>query len=106
MMGIQEFLLARIEQDERAAMKLAETDNRPVLSLAITVNHPQRILAECAAKRAILGMHRNMPSPFEEGLCAVCAETGPDAQAFPCDTIKALAAVYSDHPAYQEEWKP
>lgn len=123
-MTITEFLLARIAEDEAVAGEVREWDaahypdlarefhsqleaysygydNDPMISA-----HPSRIFAECAAKRSLVEMHRNMPSPFEDGLCAMCAETGANAQAYPCDTIKALAVVYSDHPDYQDEWKP
>jgi hypothetical protein len=87
-MTITEFLEARIAADERAIMKLAEADRRPLLSISITVNHPQRLLAECAAKRAIIETQSvpkiaAVPSPF---------------------ILRALASVYADHPDYRQEW--
>lgn len=99
--GIAEFLLARIADDEKncgAYLTIYPGDTHPVSVLF------RRVMDECAAKRAILGMHRNMPSPFIDGLCTTCAETGPGAQAFPCGTVKAIAAVYSDHADYRQEW--
>lgn len=77
--------------------------------------NPERVLAECAAKRAIIGEHVpvdysgfGMVSP---NACSLC---GADhsmhdwewvENSFPCPTIKALAAIYADHPEYQQEWK-
>jgi len=86
-MTITEFLEERIAQDERDAHKLAETDMRPVLSLATTINHPQRLLAEVAAKRAFLErIHK----------------TGWTVGNIPFGLI--VAAIYADHPDYQQEW--
>ena len=92
-MTLTEFLLARIAEDERHARKLAETDQRPVLALAVTVNHPQRILAECEAKRRIVewatdGDHSRV-LPFDERF-----------------VLATLALPYADHPDYDEGWKP
>ena len=88
-MNITEFLEARISEDEAAAQKLALTDRRPVLSIASTVNHPARVLAECAAKRAII----ERVSPGD----------GP-APVRDLVILLILASVYKDHPDYQEAW--
>ncbi|QDG65805.1 hypothetical protein NIBR502772_05890 [Pseudarthrobacter sp. NIBRBAC000502772] len=113
-MTITEFLEARIEEDEmRAGSGWArlgdtrwETDNYGRDTLT-----PSAVLAECAAKRAILKEHEidlHMSQPY----CDTCAEwwaselgEGPPPVKFPCPTIRALAAVYKDHPDYQKEWK-
>lgn len=118
-MTIIEFLEARISQDEDHAHKLAETDRRPALSLANTINHPQRLLAECAAKRAIISRHQ--PDRILENWywsqrkCAECGGTwhkwlnnyaptdiGPEQG---CATLRALAEIYADHPDYKGEWE-
>jgi len=102
-MTITGFLEARIAEDERHARMLAETDRRPVLSLSATVNHPQRLLAECAAKRAVVELHPTYiytdEEPGFEMEAAKCLCGGS-----PCATLQALAAVYRDHPDYREEW--
>jgi hypothetical protein len=62
-------------------------------------------LAECAAKRAIVEEHYWRSAEGQRG-CGLCnynrdygwEETGP------CKTIRALAAVYADHPDYRREW--
>jgi len=48
---------------------------------AETVHQRSRVLAECAAKRAIIEDYRPL-------------------------ALRHLAAVYSDHPDYQPEWRP
>jgi len=95
-MNITEFLEARITEDERPAYYYG--------SLALGVN---RILAECAAKRVIIGHHVRVPDVYGDAdgdTCSICTETGPMPQGWPCFTVNALAAVYSDHPDYQQDW--
>ena len=118
-MTITEFLEARIAEDERHAHKLAETDRRPALSIATTVNHPARVLAECAAKRAILGVHHPHDHGGEHGDAVFCDECqwdhGDDSPRIDnqpvegfgthaCRTLALIAAVYVDHPDYKQEW--
>lgn len=50
----------------------------------IARHDPARVLAECAAKRAILDEYTGSPSTFQ--------------------IVAHMAAVYSDHPDYQQEW--
>lgn len=113
-MNITEFLEARTAEDEslaQAAIKSHAPDevweselgdmNLWPEDIAFWASQtPYRVLAEFAAKRAVISFHHYV----SDGLCSTCVETGPDAQAFPCDTLKALAAVYKDHPDYQQEW--
>lgn len=70
---------------------------------------PLRALAECEAKRRIVEHHARVPD--DEGdpaadLCAVCSANGPDAQGWPCDTLRLLTLPYADHPDYRSEWRP
>ena len=99
-MNITEFLEARIAEDEAEAgsgwSTLGDTrwerDNYGRTTLT-----PSAILAECAAKRAIIAM-------YEQGDEA----KGWDPEAYIASTVfdvmHALAAVYKDHPDYQEAW--
>jgi len=92
---------------------LGENDRDDVVPLAshIARHDPSRVLAECAAKRAIIIEHGEMEvasldretwgQPFT--VCRVCA-VGPRQVVSPCPTLKSLAAVYKDHPDYQQEW--
>lgn len=85
----------------------------------IARNDPAHVLADIAAKRAIVEAHA--PSGNE---CRTCCgepymeeywnrptqtETVEWKRAdlpFPCPTIRILTSVYSDHPDYRSEWKP
>jgi hypothetical protein len=77
---------------------------------------PARVLAECEAKRQIVEWHRWSPSPgmecaghpepfaphgdYGEGYCMYFAEH--DGEFSP--ELRAIAAVYSDHPDYRDDW--
>lgn len=92
------------------------------VALHIARHDPDRVLAECEAKRALVTMHYLMDGgapdtyPYvstgyggEERIvypgCVIC-----DGDAFPrrhgCDTIRHLAVPYADHPDYDEGWRP
>jgi hypothetical protein len=74
---------------------------------------PGRVLVECHAKRRILALHYSMAAGRPPSLPAVpsggtevrvasgCAECGI---AWPCDTVRALALPYADHPDYRGVW--
>lgn len=101
MADIVEFLEARIAEDEALARTAsvgmhgehedawgwgdyvlgAERDSTPKQDEFITVWWPKRVLAECAAKRAII----------------------PHLQDF--TALEALAYVYKDHPGYDKNWR-
>lgn len=80
----------------------------------IARNDPSRVLAECAAKRVVIEAH----PPYyadpnydrSDVLCGTCGLEPeeecypPGAVEYPCPTLKALAAVYKDHPDYRQEW--
>lgn len=125
-MTITEFLEARIAEDEDYARRAAfgwgadwdsVPDNEDEWSfinaegkkemvgsedadviIHIAYHDPARVLAECAAKRAIAGLH-------EEG-SDQCDEHNAMFESIECPTIRALAAVYADHPDYRQEWAP
>jgi hypothetical protein len=116
------FLTARLDEDEAAAKKAAQKRRGPwhylgdkfrasvfgvqgfdhghvaetfgvALAAHIARHDPARVLREVGAKRAIIGTHE---SP----------DWQPDGQWGPCHTLRQLAAAYSDHPDYQQEWRP
>lgn len=80
----------------------------------IAHHDPARVLAECAAKRAIIEEHSpvdysgiGMKSPNACNLCGVektMSDWEWDENSYPCNTLRALAAIYADHPDYQEAW--
>lgn len=67
---------------------------------------PARVLAECAAKRAIMAHHTTHTYTDEEpGFSMELWDCMCNRQTMkPCPTVAALAAVYKDHPDYQQEW--
>ena len=122
------FLSARLDEDERyakAALSSPESANsgngvraldgklaiRPsamsdALALHFVRHDPARVLREVEAKRRILQEHE--PTQQDATRCRVCtAIAGGHATRFraPCWTLVLLAAVYSDHPDYMQEWK-
>lgn len=133
---LTEFLLARIAEDEAAARAYLDDpirdDGRFVEMGQIVRSYdgdflciePARVLAECAAKRRIVELHRlahdddpayyegrdwnrennGLPSPWYA--CRSCAYEYSDDDEWPCETLLALAAIYSDHEDYRPEWRP
>ena len=108
-MKITEFLLARIAEDETTALAAVDGQADPengwgyegrtliphvgiihhaVQAEHITRWHPYRVVAECAAKRAIIEQAERSDSGWWESIY-----------------VAILAAVYADHPDYQTEWK-
>ena len=72
----------------------------------IARHDPARVLAECEAKRRIAEEHVNEGALDGLSYCGTCEDRRKhDAANWPCVTIRALAAVYADHPDYREEWR-
>lgn len=126
---LTEFLLACIAEDEADAYHARgllgmETEWHTVehlrergLSVA-DARHVERwsstrVLAECAAKRRIIELHEHAkvrPDPTDEfdfgcWRCHHDRDYGVLAEGW-CDTVRALALPYADHPDYREEWRP
>lgn len=89
-MDLKTFLLARIEEDEAEAVGLQQEMDYGLEAFG------DRLVAECAAKRAIVEQAATYSPELEHG------DNGE--WAFDV-TLRALAAVYADHPDYQPEWK-
>jgi hypothetical protein len=99
-MTLTEFLLARVAEDEEWARWVgAAQDSERSRGVAFvsslgssSVTSAGRVLAECEAKRRIVGL-----------------ATLPERQSFSSpwvDALMALALPYADHPDYREEWTP
>lgn len=82
----------------------------PVMDVAAThiAHHdPARVLAEVAAKRAIVDRH----DPDTENNCSTCvvgihmSEGWVMYDEWPCWHLRTLAAVYADHADYRDEWR-
>ena len=81
----------------------------------IARHDPARVLADVAAKRAIVAEHRpyqedpHAVAVIEDGvewgvslLCDACAGRKPS---WPCLNLLALARVWADHPEFDPAWK-
>lgn len=121
---LTEFLLARIAEDEAAAnAALAAYDSPGGINAEwwtkdelaardldaediehITRRSPDRVLADCEARRRIIERHR--PEEFADApgefFCSRCQRT---AEVWPCPDLLDLALPYADHPDYQEAWR-
>lgn len=116
-MTIVEFLLARIAEDENWARMAGhgcgylhdhnggwvevefpgEHNARPSYELGfIRRNSPNRLLAECEAKRRIIELVKEA----DDGTAA------PGTLILGDWALEALASAYADHPDYREEWRP
>lgn len=110
MATLTEFLLARIGEDEARARPMWELKVRqrivgaPIVPLSWPT--PDRVLAECEAKRRIVEVAR-------ENVRVEALEHGDkprDDAHFDswCDVdeiLRALATPYADHPDFHEEWR-
>lgn len=140
-MDLTDFLLARIAEDEKTA-RAAEghrtfdgtgivVGRRESVTLPSTVaahiarHDPARVLADCAAKRAIVELHRPEErvtgyrgnEHIREWQCPSCGGAGPDEDAggnlfldiwhdrAPCDTLLALAQPFAGHPDFDPAWR-
>jgi len=116
------FLAARLDEDEnRARAAQAEWDSPSVryewedlpdeVFAHARTHDPARVLREVAAKRAILELH-HIRRIGTWPVCTHCRPVDPEytddltSEPWPCRTLRALAAVYSDHPGYRQEWAP
>lgn len=91
-MTLTEFLLARIAEDEAAAERvLLDYGGGDLESLEA------RVLAECEAKRRIVDRYSDDAIwPDYQGGYESATE----------DAVRDLAAVYADHPDYDDAWRP
>ena len=94
-MTLVKFLLARIAEDESVARDAAESEIHTVEHEMQERWSPERVLAECEAKRRIVKesayeLNRRPPSPRAATAARV--------------TLLLLALPYADHPDYQQEW--
>jgi hypothetical protein len=74
---------------------------------------PARALAECDAKRRLINIHATTNYHGGPDACDMCTEwddypykVQEGIDKFPCDTLRALALPYADHPDYRQEWRP
>lgn len=113
-MDIAEFLTARVDEDEAVAREAGPSrvqDGFHELGVldddyrhATVVISSERLLAEVAAKRAIVDLHGRAHecvgyySAGDINTSAWCVA------AVDCDALRVLARVYADHPDYDPAW--
>jgi hypothetical protein len=99
---IAAFLKSRVNEDREAALNGELGDVRyGGTDLRDNVRNQDRALREAHAKEAIIDQH-----PIGElGYCMNCwAHRQVLSIEAPCLTLRHLAAVYSDHPDYDQSW--
>lgn len=113
-MTITEFLEARISADESEARQAITERERatphegadtglqswPDSPVPAVLVGPERVLAECEAKRSIVAMYKPEDAKEESWEPEAYMAGAYD------DCMRALAKVYNDHPDYQQEWAP
>lgn len=100
------------ERNRAATLRIGETDvdvSDVRWAAHIERHDPASVLADIAAKRAILGLHNgDYPYDPDDGpgnysWTARCQECHSEE---PCKTLRLLASAYADRPGYLEEWRP
>ena len=111
MSDLVEFLAARLDEDEARARAFLACEWSGLDVWGDGTDHfleggagdPTRVLAEVAAKRAIVGLHN---CPHDEHHDAAVHSVDTYDERDPCATLRHLAAVYADHEDYDEEgWR-
>ena len=126
-MNVTDFLLARLDGDalaahphsarpygthwsasdydveDQAGHPVARSDFAP----HIARHDPDRVLRQVEKLRRVveehlpdMELHHHTPQD-----CPICYYAGTAREAFPCPTIRALAAIWSDHPDYDPDWR-
>ena len=93
-MTLTDFLLARIADDEAATRILDCNCGEGVAEVDPLPGCPDRVLAECEAKRTLV-------MTFEGHL-----DGGDGYAAAAVIALEALALPYADHPDYNPDWRP
>lgn len=110
-MTITEFIAARLNKDEavlRKARNAPEHANRFIDAnpwdedLIAAFASEKRIEREVEAKRKILAAH----AKADEWVNVSAGATAAYARQIMNDSLHALAAIWDDHPDWQEAWRP
>ena len=99
MSALVEFLHARLNEDEAWVEASLLRRFAPIPQAMERPDTAERLLADIAAKRRIVELHRRN---VEADDCWSCGWV----KSLPCDTVRALALPYADHPDYRQEWRP
>ena len=117
--SLTEFLAARLDETEAGAWAVHDVSKCDALLYAdlpadaplpdaadCECGYPARVLREVEAGRAILADHHQEGTSIWCNRCDPGADLGDSSTWYPCRTLRAIAAVWSDHPDYRQEWAP
>lgn len=98
------FLRARLDEDERHVDAMddfwLDTNDEFTGDAVRRFTDEKRVLADIDAKRRILGLYQLDFNDEGEPVCL-----GGYGEAY-WDVVRLLALPYSDHPDYDESWRP
>src|SRR5690606_17844004 len=100
--SIADLTYEQIEEHDGTIVRHLLSDEANANGAHIARHDPARVLAECQAKRAIVE-HILVQMRDEPTMTRGRAHRGLTPWAY---TLRLFAAVYADHPDYQEEWRP
>lgn len=108
---LDEFLLARIAEDDRLATTAAESGDPPPHGEHGSPFDPARVRADCTAKRRIvLSCRESRPDTHLLGARPRGMQDFPlsphDQHQLAALTLALLALPYAGHRDYREEWRP
>lgn len=100
-MTLVEFLLSRIAEDEDAAGRARSHNGGGAFAndnYGCLLVQPERVLAECAAKRDLI--------EWAAGITSLRMMGDPDApRPVEMDVLKVMACVWADHPDFDVRWR-
>lgn len=128
MSDLTDFLSARLDEDEASAQVDLAVEESHRWYVPSGAWWPSRVLAEVAAKRRIVELHDVVSYDYGEYIgdqflqtgvsialreftCLTCCdercsrrEDHLEPVVLCCDTLRALASVYADHPGFDPAW--
>lgn len=126
MVDLAAWLLAQIDADERVAERARDvstdlgqqaswsafsaTDIADEAVIHVEAWGPDRVVADCEAKRRIVDLHPVVGDDVCD-TCVVGKQGYPlhphsTPERWPCGTLRALASSYADRPGYEPDWRP
>ena len=99
---ITEFLDKRLKEDLVGA---AITPHHP--DWHDRMNHSEHLIRIVTTLRAIVAEHAVNPADRpKQRYCIVCASGDGNGEDWPCQEVRLIASLYSDHPDFDPTWKP
>lgn len=113
-MDITEFVVGQLDREDRIiddwSSMLSTGAAIPAHPDVIRLINPGTMRARVEVRRAVLALHRPEPSFGGQFACSTCATTEVagdlEADPFPCQTVRLLAAPYGGQPGWDDAWKP